>query len=167
MIGHSPSANGCANNETFPDGVCWVDLAALNDATPMPASTLVAPTFTLNTPDGKTVSLTVTKCGGTHAGQYLELVAANTADVNDPNRIEVQVSGNHQAAGRAEKMFVAVFIGPKAKTIFSGNHPTASITVEANGAGKFNEVAVINISDSPNYQYNKEYKFSGQWTCVP
>ncbi len=136
-------------------------------ATPAPAPTIAAPTLTLKLPDGKTVALAVTKCVGTRAGQYLELVAATTPDVNDPNRIEIQINGNHQAAGQVEKMFIAAFIGPKTKTIFSGNQPSASITVQANGAGKFNEVAIINISDSLGYQYNKEYKFSGQWTCVP
>ena len=138
---------------------------SIASATSAPAPTIAAPTFTLKLPDGKTVSLAVTKCAGTRAGEYLELIAVSTTDVNDPNRIEVQINGNHQAAGRVEKMFIAAFIGPKAKTIFSGNQSAASITVEANGAGKFNEVAIINISDSPGYQYNKEYKFSGEWTC--
>ena len=62
--------------------------------------TLPSPTFTLTLPDGRAVVLSVARREGTSPGAYLTVRAVNTEDVTDPDRIEVQVAGNQQGAGR-------------------------------------------------------------------
>lgn len=125
-----------------------------------------APTFTLKLPNGQSVALSVSKCDGVAAGQYLELRATNTQDLKDANRVEVQVAGNHPSAGKSDKIFVSVIMGAQDKWTFTGNTPSAQITLDANGAGRFADVAVVNAAgNSPNYQMGREYKFGAEWTC--
>lgn len=125
-----------------------------------------APTFTLKLPNGQSMALSVSKCDGVAPGQYLELRAANTQDLKDANRAEVQVGGNHPSVGKSDKMFVTVIMGAQDKWTFTGNTPSAQITLDANGAGRFTDVAIVNAAaNSPAYQLGKEYKFSAEWTC--
>jgi hypothetical protein len=110
--------------------------------------------------------LSVFKCEGTAAGQMLDVRAVNTQDMADADRIEVQVGGVQQGPGRYDTMYVAVFIGAQSAWAFQGNTPTAQVTLEADGAGHFGDIGIVNIAvGSPSYQYNVEYKFSGEWSC--
>lgn len=68
--------------------------------------TLPSPTFTLTLPDGRAVVLSAARCEGTSPGAYLTVRAVNTEDVTDPDRIEVQVAGNQQGAGRYDGFYV-------------------------------------------------------------
>jgi hypothetical protein len=49
-----------------------------------------------------------------------------------------------------------------------GNTPEAQVTTEANGAGRFADIAITNVANtSASYQYGSEYRFSGEWLCAP
>jgi len=147
---------------------------------PGPAATQAQPTtgaaapqapaggaFTLMLPDGQKVSLQA-KCTGVKPGEFLDVRATNTPDLNDPKRVEVQVGGLHQAAGQLANMVVAVTMGAQTKWTFMGNTLQASLTLEADGSGRFSDVAIANVAvNSPAYTYATEYKFSAEWSCKP
>ena len=137
---------------------------AMPTAVPQGASQ-TGPKFTLTLPDGQSVDLQVTNCAGIGSSQYLELGAINTQDTTDPNRVEVQVSGNHQGFGQTINMFITITIGAKDAWTFMGNTPTATITLESNGSGHFEGVGIVNAADSPAYKYGQEYKFGAVWSC--
>ena len=141
-------------------------------AAPIAATpTQVVPTptaalLTIKLPTGQSIAAPVYKCDGFGANQYLDLSAATNQDLQDANRVSVKISGAHPGAGKLDKMFVEVTMGPQGKWTFMGNTPSASITLEANGAGKFADVGIVNAAGtSPNYQASKEYKFSAEWSC--
>lgn len=140
-------------------------------ATPVPvATTPQAPSgsaLALTLPNGQTLNLQA-RCAGVRPGEHLDVRAANTQDVKDPNRVEVQVGGSHPAAGKLDNMFVAVFVGAQDKWTFTGNTPKAQLTLEADGSGSFAHVPIVNVAvNSPTYTYGAEYKFSARWTCRP
>jgi hypothetical protein len=151
-------------------------------ATPPPAATAtqISPTanatapqavagfpFTLTLPDGQKVSLQA-KCTGINPGEFLDVRASSTADLNDPKRVEVQVGGLHQAAGQVGNMVVAVTMGAGGAWTFMGNTLNAQLTLEADGSGQFKDVAIVNVAvNSPAYAYATEYKFSAEWSCKP
>ncbi len=121
--------------------------------------------MTLTLPDGQKMELHA-RCSGVNAGEYLDVRASNTDDVNDPDRVEAQVGGDHQSAGDVQNMFVAIFIGPQNAGTFAGNNPAVTLMLEADGSGHFSDIGIINIAvNSPTYQYNVESKFSAEWKC--
>jgi hypothetical protein len=124
--------------------------------------------FTLTLPDSRVVTMPVFRCAGTKPDEQLDVRAANTQDVADPNRVEVDVGGAHEGAGPFGNMYVAVLIGAKDAWTFTGNTVAAQVTLAADGSGRFIDVAIVNAAiNSPAYTYSKEYKFSGEWTCPP
>lgn len=130
---------------------------------PLPSST-----FTLTLPDGRQVVLPVDECTGTSPGGYLELHAINTQDPNDPERIEVELAGNQQGPGQYDGFYVMVSMGPAVaeELIFMGNTPAAQVTIEADGVGRFTDVAITNAANtSATYEYAVEYPFSAEWVC--
>lgn len=132
--------------------------------------TLSASTLTLTLPDGHAVVLPVAQCKGTSPGGYLELSAVNTEDTTDPDRIEVVMSGDQQGPGQYGGFYVLVRIGVGVaeELIFMGNTADAQVTIEANGAGRFADIAIANVANfSPTYEYGTEYLFSAQWVCAP
>jgi hypothetical protein len=130
------------------------------------APTPTAAILTLKLPTGQSVAVPVYKCDGIGANQYLDLIAATTQDLNDANRVQVKIGGAHAGVGKLDKMFVEVTLGAQNKWTFVGNTPNAQITLEANGTGRFADVAIVNAAaTSANYQASKEYKFSAEWLC--
>jgi hypothetical protein len=119
--------------------------------------------FVLKMPDGKNINLTLNNCEG--LGRYLNIIATNTRDSNDPKRVSVTVSGDNKGAGKYENMYVAIIIGTNDKSVFSGNTSKAKVALEADGSGLFTDEAIVNIANDPLYVYGTPYKFSGQWHC--
>jgi len=123
--------------------------------------------FALMLPDGQKVSLQA-KCAGVKPGEFLDVVATNSPDLNDPNRVEVRVGGVHQATGQLANMVVAITMGAQTKWTFMGNTLQAQLALEADGSGRFADVAIVNVAiGSPAYSYAAEYKFSAEWSCRP
>ncbi|NTU50461.1 MAG: hypothetical protein HGA87_06265, partial [Desulfobulbaceae bacterium] len=77
--------------------------------------------FTLVLPTGQTALLKITTCKGVHSGEPLNLVAENTPDKLNPNRIEVQITGVHKSNGEAEPLYLAVIMGATDKWSFMGS----------------------------------------------
>jgi hypothetical protein len=137
---------------------------------PLPTLTVQLPLmpndeFVLKLPDESAVNLTVTSCEGAGPGGFLELDAMNTRDKTDPKRVEVQVNGGNNGEGKYDGMYISVIIGTTDKPIFSGNNPNVRISMDDNGSGTFENVEIVNISNTPPYEYGKPYKFDGQWSC--
>jgi hypothetical protein len=123
--------------------------------------------FALMLPDGQKVSLQA-QCAGVRPGEFLDVVAINSPDLNDPNRVEVKVGGLHQATGQLANMVVSITMGAQTKWTFMGNTLQAQLTLEADGSGRFADVAITNVAvGSPVYAYAAEYKFSAEWSCKP
>lgn len=124
--------------------------------------------FLLVLPSGQTAQLKITTCKGVYSGEPLNLVAENTPDKLDPNRIEVQISGVHNSNGEAEPLYLAVILGATDKWTFTGSVIDAPVFMDGAGSGVFNNVS---IPDTHLITYDfepfPESVFSGAWTCTP
>jgi hypothetical protein len=124
--------------------------------------------FTLVLPTGQTAILKITTCKGVRSSEPLNLVAENTPDKLNPNRIEVQITGVHKSNGEAEPLYLAVIMGATDKWSFMGSLIDAPIFLDGAGSGVFNNVS---IPDTHVITYDfepfPESVFSGAWTCTP
>jgi hypothetical protein len=124
--------------------------------------------FTLVLPTGQTALLKITTCKGVQSGEPLNLVAENTSDKLNPNRIEVQITGVHKSNGEPEPLYLAVIMGATDKWSFMGSLIDAPIFLDGAGSGVFNNVS---IPDTHVITYDfepfPESVFSGAWTCTP
>lgn len=124
--------------------------------------------FLLVLPNGQTAQLKITTCKGVYSGEPLNLVAENTPDKLNPERIEVQITGVHESNGEPEPLYLAVIMGATDKWSFMGSLIDAPIFLDGAGSGVFNNVS---IPDTHVITYDfepfPESVFSGAWTCTP
>lgn len=124
--------------------------------------------FLLVLPTGQTAQLKITTCKGVFSGEPLNLVAENTPDKLNPDRIEVQITGVHESNGEPEPLYLAVIMGATDKWTFMGSLIDAPIFMDGAGSGVFNNVSIPDTHlITYDYEPFPESIFSGTWTCTP
>jgi hypothetical protein len=119
----------------------------------------------LTLPGGIPLTMPVVKCSGVEAGGYLDLRTL-TGTANDPNHVEMLVSGLNNGAGTYDNMYVSINIGVNGKWSFSGSTLVAQVKLDDSGSGSFTGVLITNTGGSSDkYPAGKAYPFSAEWVC--